>query len=1171
MVILGYPFDMYKKYPEQSGLRHESYTQRGFVLIATVSVMVLLVMIALAMLSVATLEQRGSRETEAMNAARANARMGLMLALAELQKAAGPDQRITAEASIDGSNTVQPQLLGVWSSYKQANASTGVISYTTQKSDDFIQWLSSTTVANKTNQAYAGQEPANSVILAGVGTLPTPEGSDLKTSYVSASKVNVPDVLGEGKYAWHIFDESQKVNLRLGPSAPITDTERIAALGTAGRSGFHALVNTNGVYASLSEMTIEEQGRVVTLGSSALVGGNAKFDPKVGNAFRFLSADSKGLLVDVANGGYQKDLSLLFDDSNLPAEYLNRYIYSDDNAPIAAAPNRFTGAEPIPSRDPKWSLLHSHYQLYKNVSVDGGVLGVNVSDVERDAGTGYFDEQQLLPVVSNAQFIFSMAPQEHSLDAPYVGFLGLWVDLVITVWNPYNVELRFDAMELEFYRFPLQLEFFREDENGLQSASSGKPVHIAYMFNRGNNITGVENIQDKLPYRARIAGSNDTKGVNDIVLKPGEYKVFGDPKGTTFNHRNRNYTKGLVLQEGFNPRSGGVYERFISTDENNLAQCPWPFPNNNRFQIQVKLGDVYSVQVGASKVDRTKSLWPETNNQEIISYLKVFKGDGGEENNVSDVDSFEAELNKNRKQIGAVEIDLSDAGSIAKKLPNFEMDEMSRLTVSMDNLKPQGDASEKVPFLIASLRLKTEQDSDSIAGSANSSLWLHNGITNSYFSMGLDQDENEKSHQYELTWEPMTSWNQIPTVEVDNENRGYGGAGITSGSGVNAVPFAQIPLIPATSLAQFSHAPLNSGGQAPLTTQIVANSFNSPLLPLVSKSAPGSIGTHLDHSYMANNTLFDGYFLSTAATQEGAMFSNFSRSLDTVIGEFFRGEQRLPNPNYEPATKSVPSVTSADYATFAQHLYNRGAFNVNCTTVEAWALFLASGTNESLPILNMLTSSSTFTSTGDSPDAVVSRFAPLIGDEVARDTDDQSRWAGHRRLSSAQIMTLAENVVAEVKKRGPFQSVAEFVNRQLVNDAETANSGVLQTAIEKAAINTSFGLPASKNNNEMISGNATADTSDGAATQITQADLLRRLAPSLTVRGDTFRIRSYGEVAHEGKVVRVWCEAVVQRQHSFVDDTQAATTDTALLNDTNKIYGRRFEIISFRWLLPDEV
>ena len=236
-------------------------------------------------------------------------------------------------------------------------------------------------------------------------------------------------------------------------------------------------------------------------------------------------------------------------------------------------------------------------------------------------------------------------------------------------------------------------------------------------------------------------------------------------------------------------------------------------------------------------------------------------------------------------------------------------------------------------------------------------------------------------------------------------------------------------------------------------------------------------------------------------------------------------------------------------------------------------LWFSTSTTAALPMLDILTPSTTLTSAAASSDSAASRFAPLIGDEEAATSDGPDRWQGHRRLTPDQIMTLAKNVVAEVKARGPFQSVAEFVNRQLVNTTATGNSGALQTAIENSALNTDFGQDTPKNNSELTAGSGTGNTSDGAATQITQADLLNRLAPSLSVRGDTFRIRAYGETESLlGQTTKAWCEAVVQRQHDFVDDTQPATTAIdASLSATNKNFGRRFKIVSFRWLTPDEV
>lgn len=952
---------------------------------------------------------------------------------------------------------------------------------------------------------------------------------------------------------------------------PVTDAQRISSLATGGKPGFQI----DSIYADLESLTDADRDKILSLDSS----GIASFDPVAHSAFHYLTTDSKSLLVDVANGGFQTDLSLLFENTTLPSEYRDRHIYSESNTPLEPAPTRFGGAEPMPSPDPKWTLLKSHYELYDEVKIQNGAYGINASNVERDTATGYFDEQQVLPVVSNAQFIFSMAGQKHSGtitkgSTVYEGFLGLWTDVVLTLWNPYNVELRVPDMEVEFYRFPLQVEFFRQNASGgWDSASSNQPVHISQMFNQGNSQFGGGSVQDLLPYRARIKTA--------FVLKPGEFKVFS-PSNQIYNHKNMNYTVGLELQEGWEPggQGGGIFERYIAVDKNYNGLNKWPGDPYASAQILIKVGDVIRVAVSPAKIDRNAS-FAETNNEEIVAYMKVFQGDAGANTSITNLNSFQDWLSDNRAHVGAVEIDIPDS-DLQNALPIYTTDQMSELTISASEFPNHGATDfyrYKKPFLIASLRLKTEQDSDGLDGKPNGSVWLHNGITNQYFTDGLKDDQeapdNQKRyHQYEITWEPMTSWYSIPSVEINPTNdRGYGGSGVTSGTGVEFAPYHQIPLAPATSIAQFSHAPLNSGGQAPLTTQIAGNSFASPSIPLQLKSSSGSLGTHLDHSYMANTTLFDSYFFSTATAQTQTIYGS-SRNLTTVIDDFFVGTQALPNPNFEPVSPVTPIVTESDYDTFAQHLYNKGAFNVNSTSEEAWALFLASGTNEALPILDVLTASTTLTNATASSDSVVSRFVPLIGDEEAATSDGQNRWEGHRRLTAAQITTLAQNVVAEVKARGPFQSIAEFVNRRLIDDTATGNSGALQTAIENSNLNTDFGLDAPKNNSELGSVGGSANTSDGAATQIIQADLLNRLAPSITVRGDTFRIRAYGQNENiNGQTTKVWCEAVIQRGHDFVDAANPSTTSIsdATMSDINKAFGRRFKIVSFRWLPESEI
>ena len=88
-----------------------------------------------------------------------------------------------------------------------------------------------------------------------------------------------------------------------------------------------------------------------------------------------------------------------------------------------------------------------------------------------------------------------------------------------------------------------------------------------------------------------------------------------------------------------------------------------------------------------------------------------------------------------------------------------------------------------------------------------------------------------------------------------------------------------------------------------------------------------------------------------------------------------------------------------------------------------------------------------------------------------------------------------------------------------------------------------------------------------------QADILRPLAPILSVRDDTFTIRGYGDARDaSGKVLaHAVCEAVVRRTREFVDASEAAEILTPPTHAANQLFGRRIELVSLRWLAASEV
>ncbi|MCH8541029.1 MAG: hypothetical protein LAT58_09705 [Opitutales bacterium] len=82
-----------------------------------------------------------------------------------------------------------------------------------------------------------------------------------------------------------------------------------------------------------------------------------------------------------------------------------------------------------------------------------------------------------------------------------------------------------------------------------------------------------------------------------------------------------------------------------------------------------------------------------------------------------------------------------------------------------------------------------------------------------------------------------------------------------------------------------------------------------------------------------------------------------------------------------------------------------------------------------------------------------------------------------------------------------------------------------------------------------------------------QSDVMTALAPITNVRSDTFVIRAYGDYTNpvNGRVEgRAWCEAVVQRVPDTVTGESVEAPDP-------EGPGRQFQIISFRWLQKDEL
>jgi len=328
------------------------------------------------------------------------------------------------------------------------------------------------------------------------------------------------------------------------------------------------------------------------------------------------------------------------------------------------------------------------------------------------------------------------------------------------------------------------------------------------------------------------------------------------------------------------------------------------------------------------------------------------------------------------------------------------------------------------------------------------------------------------------------------------------------------VTLFDVPMQPPESLGQYQHAQLSY-----FATQPAYAFGNSMAHPHVDRAHAHDVvagNSQIDLSWFVNDAIWDDYFLSTVLPDAVGLASAPERDRFIEID---------PSRNY--------SVTNADdYRTIAENLLLNGAFNVNSTSVEAWTAFLSAlGGPSGAGNLEF-------------PYHRVSRPAG----------SPNTAWTGAPRdLSRAQIRRLAEEMVDQVRARGPFLSLSDFVNRRLENGDRGA-MGAVQAAINAAGLNTVVpGTPATlgaaPQQNNLI-----GKAAELAPGDISQADVLTTISPKMSARSDTFVIRGYGRLDSSG--TEAWCEMLVQRYPEPHDHDN---------------FGRSFRILNFRYLNNEEL
>jgi len=442
--------------------------------------------------------------------------------------------------------------------------------------------------------------------------------------------------------------------------------------------------------------------------------------------------------------------------------------------------------------------------------------------------------------------------------------------------------------------------------------------------------------------------------------------------------------------------------------------------------------------------------------------------------------------------------------------------------------------------------------------------------------------------------------------------------GATGQSYNEDVPIFELPRAPILSLGMLQHVHL-----AQARPFSVGNSWG----------AGRTIGVDTPVLSLFDRYFFSGLSEEVTANLAGDLDAPFTRPLPNPLLKVIRRKPDgqltalrdligIPISPTPVEGEPVPPTTPSD-ALSARFLLQGGVFNLNSTDELAWFAVLRStrlATGERFSFLNASVSTGSagdaeirLLST-DTSGAIFYRFPQsaqetlqadglgimqiggvgVVSTYAASDTappnpptvhsqaNTQLYRQGARILSIGDTQRVAKAIAQRVREKigssGPFRSIEEFLSPNGGMALIDANGAVLmQRSLLEAAI-------ADANINAVIP--------EFSSQWLTQGDVMTALAPILFPRSDTFVIRTYGEAVNPATSAvegRAWAEAIVQRVPEYFDKSMAADSlpgaflpvpnpnDPTLpatstqAQDLNRIHGRRFKVVSFRWLTRSDI
>jgi hypothetical protein len=1191
---------------------HRKDRSAGFALLITLTLLAFLILLLVSLSALTRVETQVADNTQKLSSARQNALLALNLAMGALQRAAGPDQRATAPAAILDSSPAtnvpdglsSPQWTGVWG---RTGTAADFVNPASPSQPVLLSWLVSgneavaftpSTAANdfgristststaaipfRPEQAVAGLATSSTalstdltingedaVLLVGPNTVDFTTLASAQANAVIAplkdlDAQNVPGLPGTqtiGRYAWWVGDEGVKARVNLVdpyvvPSPAMTTAglpaapESKARLRVAQRMGIERIPDITTYPANHTDSRKVLGMEQLSLVDTGITSAESR------TRFHDLTATSRTVLTDQLNGGLKRDLTYAFAQS-LPN-------FRAALGLTAGGPNPLipTTLMPASERGPTWE------QIWSLGNITGAPSDPVTPRPQDDSTHG------INPIIAQFRLYLGGTVVDHPTD-PSLRVFVLHIYPCVVIANPYTVPLAAAT-----YRFRLDASASQAFRAVIKPAPTPGPGSPPHQWAAPGGLRAL--------FEGQVFSLNSTS-----TLAPGASQTF-----TLGSNEDWAVTKTYTLQPGCDWTSNGVGMSRI------VLNTGWPVrasslvgpPSANGNGIWLFVGD------GTIDISGTPTIVNGSAGNWRFSLLNTAGTRAYDRMDFIVMWStvFDAPITSQDATPANVAPDNILSGLIIKRFDSASMD-ASRTSVPVGSSSITGALRAPVFAFASQFNWRTPVTGLFPYFNATGTYLSQNGVIGgALFSktnlivpgsnavgrfLHFEADDPDQHHpqwaggvgavapvaQGRDEWQAFDvprkdEWVSIGQLQHFN----------VSGS------FDDVPLPPpatwtaATIPAAMPKLAQDRAGRSAAPAYAIGNSRAHFMVPrhqiknVLDRSSQGDTPFY-DFSYLLNRQLFDSYYFSTYP-QTGTVDLNSARLANPRLRSF-RDDVSLTDPGAFRGV-SLP----------ARNLLLEGGFNVNSTSVEAWVALLSAfkGTE--------------FNAETNLEGAFLRSTLQTGGSTANTNVNQANAWNGFRNLTAVQVRALAEKIVEQIKLRGPAVSLADFVNRRLIEaNAATANqglSGPLQSALDATAINAGFPTTLPDAGNPVVNQTtATAALSgyvdvahrpahvlDGIAGWLTQADLLQPLAPVLAARSDTFRIRTYGETRNpvtEAVEGRAWCEAIVQRLPDYLNaSADDATRPPAALSDPtniNQTLGRRFHIVSFRWLNPEEI